>query len=170
MSLSAKRWWPLYYLACKLRNKDIATSAVKDLTAQHTTGSLYKSSVARAVFVNTYPHTYSGQWASCQIRKIEDSVCAGNAGYVFPATVSDPDIDMHHGTAERFPLNLGGGGGGGGKRSRHSRRMRDPQFYVGGERSRHSRRMRDPQFYVPGPFISIFYIARHQAAQIVHSD
>ena len=63
----------------------------------------------------------TGQWASCQIRKIAGCACAGNAGKVFPRgrlqrklLVSDPD--MHHGTCVTHvpwcmsgSLNRGGG-------------------------------------------------------------
>ena len=68
--------------------------------------------------------------------------CARNAGNVFPATagkqsrhasrhVRDARAVMHAGIANsRFPLNSAAGG----KRSRHSRRMRNPRFYVSGKR------------------------------------
>ena len=70
------------------------------------------------------------QWASYQIRKIAGCACAGNAGNVFrhcrlqrKPLVSDPD--MHHGTCvTHVPWCMSG------KRCRHSRRMRNPQFYV----------------------------------------
>ena len=67
--------------------------------------------------------------------------CVGIAGNVFSATagkqsrhasqhVRDVHAVMHAGIANsRFPLI-----GGGEKRSRHSRRMRNPQFYVSGKR------------------------------------
>ena len=80
-------------------------------------------------------------WASCQIRKTVGCACSGNAGSVFAATVSDPD--MHYGTCEmhvpwcmpgllisKFPWSQWRR-----KRSRHSRLMRNPQFYVSGKRS-----------------------------------
>ena len=77
------------------------------------------------------------QWASCQIRKIAGCACAGNARNVFPAPrVSDPD--MHHVT--HVPWCMPGSLNGGflwsrwrGKRPRHSRRMRNLQFYVSGK-------------------------------------
>ena len=68
--------------------------------------------------------------------------CAGNVGNVFPATegkrswhasrhVRDARAVMHAGIANyRFPLKSAVGG----KRSRHSRRMRIPQFYASGKR------------------------------------
>ena len=80
-----------------------------------------------------------GQWASYQIRKIAGCACAGNAG--IPSTrVSDPD--MHHGTcATHVPWCMPGSLNSGvlwsrwrGKRSRHFRRMRNPQFYVSSKR------------------------------------
>ena len=57
-------------------------------------------------------------WASCQIRKIADCACAGNAGNVFPATVGyrsryasrhvrDARAVMHVGIDNtRLPLKL----------------------------------------------------------------
>ena len=80
-------------------------------------------------------------WASYQIRTIVGCACAGNAGNVSPPPrLSDPD--MHHGTcvtrvswcmsgslSSRFHLSRWRG-----KRSRHSRRMRNPQVCVSGRR------------------------------------
>ena len=65
-------------------------------------------------------------WASCQIRKIAGCACAGNAGNVFPATVPwcRPGSLTSGFLWSRWR----------GKRSRHSRRMRKPQFYVSGKR------------------------------------
>ena len=80
-------------------------------------------------------------WASFQIRKIAGCACAGNAGNVFPPPrVSN--TDMHHGTCVThvpwcLPGSLTSGflwSRGRGKRSRHSWRMRNPQFYVYGKR------------------------------------
>ena len=75
-------------------------------------------------------------WASNQIRKIAGCVFPGKVRNAFPATdlkVSDPG--MHHGASRtcrdacrnREPAVSG-------KRSRHSRRMRNPQFCVSGKR------------------------------------
>ena len=68
-------------------------------------------------------------WASYQIRKIAGCACAGNAGNVFPRRrfqrkplVSVPG--MHHGTCVTHIAYLRWRG----KRSRHSRRMRTPNF------------------------------------------
>ena len=67
--------------------------------------------------------------------------CAGNAGTVSPSPqVNDPD--MHHGTCVTHAPWCTPGSllavsfeiGGGWKRSRHSRRMRNLQFYVSGKR------------------------------------
>ena len=78
-----------------------------------------------------------GWRASCQIRKIAGCACAGNAGNVSPPPrFSDPD--MRHGTCVSYvswymPESLTSGFLGirwRGKLSRHSRRMRIPQFYV----------------------------------------
>ena len=74
---------------------------------------------------------------SYQIRKIAGCACAGNAGNVFPI-----DPDMHHGTClTHVPWCMSGSLTSGflwnrlrGKRSRHSRRMRNPQFCVSGKR------------------------------------
>ena len=80
-------------------------------------------------------------WASYQIRKIAGYACPGNAGNVFPPPTSKETAIkrsrhasrhvryaravMHVGLAiPRWRR----------KRSRHSRRMRNPQFYVSGKR------------------------------------
>ena len=82
------------------------------------------------------------QWVSCQIRKIAGCACAGNAGNVSPPPkVSDPD--MHHGTCvTHVPWCTQGSLTNRflwirwrGKRSRHSQRMHNPQFYVSAKRS-----------------------------------
>ena len=81
------------------------------------------------------------QWASYHICKIAGCACAGNAGNVFPATdfkwnrwlpkrhasrhVRHARAMMHVGIANPRCRE---------KRSRHSRRMRNPQFYVSGKR------------------------------------
>ena len=80
-------------------------------------------------------------WASCQIRKIAGAHAPRMPGTFSPSPqVSDPD--MHHGTCVThvpwcMPGSLTSGSfeiGGGGKRSLHSRRMRNLQFYVSGKR------------------------------------
>ena len=50
----------------------------------------------------------SHQWVSCQICKITDSACSGNARNVYPPPlVSDPD--MHHGTCvQNVPCCMSG--------------------------------------------------------------
>ena len=81
------------------------------------------------------------KWASYQICKIVGCACSGNAGNVSPPPrVCDPDI--HHGTCVPWcmPGLLTSGflwGWWLGKRSRHSRRMRNPQSYVSGRRPVH---------------------------------
>ena len=86
-----------------------------------------------------WPHTlFDMVWASYQIRKIGGCACAGNAGNVFSRhrfqrkpLVSDPG--MHQGMCvTHVPWCMPGSltSGGQGKRSRHSRRMRNPQFYI----------------------------------------
>ena len=86
-------------------------------------------------------HLQNGAWASYQIHRIAGCACARNAMNVFRAQrVSDPD--MHHGTCVILVLwCMSGSLTGGflwsrwrGKRFRHSRRMRNPQFYVSGKR------------------------------------
>ena len=76
-------------------------------------------------------------WPSYQIRKIKGCACAGNARNVFPPPrVSDPDV--HHGTCvTHVPWCMPGSliSRWRRKRSRHSRRMRNPQFYVSGKRA-----------------------------------
>ena len=72
--------------------------------------------------------------ASCQIGKI---ACAHALGtFSPPPQVSDPD--MHHGTCRDAcrdrEIAVSSEVGGGGKRSRHSRRMRNLQFYLSGKR------------------------------------
>ena len=81
------------------------------------------------------------QWASCQIRKIAGYACSGNAGNIFPTTtgqrsrhasrnVRGARAVMHDGVANwRW-----WGSRWWGKRSRHSRRMRNPWFYVSAKR------------------------------------
>ena len=84
---------------------------------------------------------YVAPWTPFQIRKIESYACAGNAGNISPPPrVSDPD--MHHGTCvTHVPWCMSGSLTSGflwsrwrGKRSRHSRRMHNPQFYISGKR------------------------------------
>ena len=96
--------------------------------------------VLKAAELNSFPYA---PWASYQIRIIAGCACAGNAGNVFPhcrlqrkPLVSDPD--KHHGTCvTHVPWCMSGSltRGGGENVSRHSRRMRNPQFYVSGKRS-----------------------------------
>ena len=80
-------------------------------------------------------------WASCLIRKSAGCACARNAGTdSLPPRVSD--LDMHHGTCVThvpwcMPESLTSGfhwSGSRAKRSRHSRRMQNTQFYVSGKR------------------------------------
>ena len=81
-------------------------------------------------------------WASYQIRKIASCACAGNAGNVFPRPPRVSDPDMHDGTCvTHVPWCIPGSLTRGflwsrwrGKRSRHSRRMRNPQSYIFGKR------------------------------------
>ena len=86
-------------------------------------------------------HWVSSPLASYQIRIIVGCACAGNAGNVSPPPrASDPD--MHHGTCVTYVLwCMPGWLTSGflwnwwwGKRSRYSRRMRNPQFYLSDKR------------------------------------
>ena len=77
--------------------------------------------------------------ASCQIREIAGCAFAGNAGWAAPRV---SDSDMHQGTCgTHVPWCMPGWRARGflwiwwrGKHSRHSRCMRNPQFYVSGKR------------------------------------
>ena len=82
-------------------------------------------------------------WAYCQIRRNAGCACAGNTGNVFSdpwVSVSDPG--MHHDTCvAHVPWCMPGSLTSGfvwnwwrGKRSRHSWRIHNPQFYVSGQR------------------------------------
>ena len=106
---------------------------------------LYRFMMITCQFLQGLPRSFEqprmSQWASCQIRKIAGCACAGNAGEVFSATdlkeaaswrsrhasrhVRDARVVMHVGIT-----NLQWRG----KRSRHSQRMRNQQFYVSGKR------------------------------------
>ena len=82
-------------------------------------------------------------WASCQMHKLVGCASVRNAGVTFspPPRISDPD--MHHGTCvTHVPWCMLGSLTSGflwsrwwGKRSRHSRWMRNPQFYLSGKRT-----------------------------------
>ena len=86
-------------------------------------------------------HDIRWLWVSCQIRKVAGCACDGNTGNVSPPPrVSVPD--MHHGTCVmHVPWCMQGSLTSSilwsrwrGKRSRHSRRMRNPQIYISGKR------------------------------------
>ena len=80
-------------------------------------------------------------WAPCWIRRIAECACAGNVGNVFRAPrFSDPDMH-HHTCVTRVPWCMPRSLTSGflwspwrGKRPRHSRRMRNTQFYVSDKR------------------------------------
>ena len=123
--------FPLYTRLHQLKDERAVTS----LNSCQDTRHYWRSSCCSCY------HWFLMAWASCQIRKIAGCACAGNAGNVFPPPrVSDPD--MHHGTcATHVPWCMPGSLTSGflwsrwrGKRSRHSRCMRNPQFYVSGKR------------------------------------
>ena len=80
-------------------------------------------------------------WSSCQIGKIAGAHALGMPGTFSPPPISDPD--MHHSTSVThvpwcMPGSLTSGylwsRRRGKKRSRYSRRMRNPQFCVSGKR------------------------------------
>ena len=86
-------------------------------------------------------HQERGPWTSCQIRKIAGAHAPGMPGtFSPPLRVSDPD--MHHATCvTHVPWCMPGSRTSGflwsrrwGKFSRHSRRKRNPRFYVFGKR------------------------------------
>ena len=104
-------------------------------------------------------------WASCQIRKIAGCACSGNTGNVSPPPTSKEiaipacitarawrtfwvrgaRAVMHVGIAiPRWRR----------KRSRHSRRMHNPQFYVSGKRPI-DKNITSFNFYDPCPIISL---------------
>ena len=86
-----------------------------------------------------FRRTRSLPWISYKIRKISDCACAGNAGNVFPAT----DFKGNRGLTIPACITA--------RASRTCRdACRDRQPVMAGKRSRHSRRMRNPQFYVSG--------------------
>ena len=75
-------------------------------------------------------NTMARVWASCMIRKITGCACAGNAGNVFPATpVTHVRWCMPGSLTSGFLWSWWRG-----KRSRHSRRMRNPQCHLSGKR------------------------------------
>ena len=88
-----------------------------------------------------------GPWASYQIRKFVVCTCAGNAGN-FPRNrlkrkplVSDPGV--HHGTCVTHVMIANPRCRG--KRSRHPRRLRNPQSYVSTKRPMWPLHMHHPQ-------------------------
>ena len=96
------------------------------------------------IYSSAKKRTLSPDWASHQKHKITGCPCAENVGNVSPSPrVSDPD--MHYGTCvTRVPWCMPGSLTSSflwsqwqGKRSRHSQRMHNPQFYVSGKRSNH---------------------------------
>ena len=92
-----------------------------------------------ASLARDFPRTIP--WASCQIRKIAGCACAGNAGNDFPATDFKGNRKLATRHASRHVRNARAVIHVGiasprrrGKRSRYSRRMRNPQFYLSGKR------------------------------------
>ena len=87
-------------------------------------------------------HTRPSPWTSYQIRKIARCACSGNAGNVFSrhwlqreSPVSDRQHASRHVRHARAVMHVRiANPRWRGKRSRHSRRMRNPQFYVSGTR------------------------------------
>ena len=76
-------------------------------------------------------------WTACQIRKIQGCACAGNAGNVFPNAdfKGNHDLAIPAGITACAVMHVGNANTQWrGKRSRHSRCMHNPQFYVSGKR------------------------------------
>ena len=74
--------------------------------------------------------------------------------------VSDPD--MHHGTCvTHVPWCMSGSlnRGGGGKRSRHSRRMRNSQFYVSGKRPMAGMRLTRDKWWQATTDLGVSFVA-----------
>ena len=103
--------------------------------------SIWRYAIYYAILTWRQWRCNSYSWASCQIQKLTGCACVGVPGtFSPPPRVSDPD--MHHGTCvTHVPWCMPGSLTSGflwsrwwGKRSRHSRRMRKPQFYVSGKR------------------------------------
>ena len=85
--------------------------------------------------------TNRGVWVSCQIRKIAGCACAGNAGNDFPATDFQGNRELaipatsRHVRHARAVMDVGiASPRPRGERSRHSRRVRNPRFYLSGKR------------------------------------
>ena len=83
----------------------------------------------------------TAQWASYQIREIVGCACSENAGNVFLATGLKGNRQLairyasRHARHERAVMPVGiANPRCRRKRSRHSRRMHNPQFYVSGKR------------------------------------
>ena len=107
------------------------------------------------------PRHHLNAWAFNQIRKIAGCACAGNAGtFSLPPWVND--TDMHDGTCVAhvpwyMPGSLTSGCWWWGKRSRQSRRMRNPQLYVFGKRPFHAIHQ---SWFVPTSFLYLGRLAR----------
>ena len=103
-------------------------------------------------------------WASCQICKSAGCACAENAGNVSPPPPRVSDPDMHHGICVThvswcMPGSLTSGflwSWWRGKRSRYSRCMRNPQFYVCGKRPMffHGVELDASWYYFNGTFLT----------------
>ena len=113
------------------------------LNSLHTTSSyLLNGNVAHGIACcpKCSKHQTVYTLASCQIRKIAGCTCPGNARNVFPPSqVSDPNVH-HVACVTHVPWCMPGSFSGflwsrwREKRSRHSRRLRNPQVYVSGKR------------------------------------
>ena len=99
---------------------------------------LYNNAVLHDVCLDLFEVLFVSPWASYQKRKTAGVYAPGT--FSPPPQVSDPDI--HHGTCvthvpqcmPRSPTSGFLWSRRWGKRSRHSRRMHNPQFYVFGKR------------------------------------
>ena len=123
-----REWWINLWLQNKVIGRCMVSLFLKGFWLRFG----YESVISVVVWdVITLP------WVSYQIRKIAGCACAGNAGHVFPHRrlqwksrhasrhVRHARAVMHVGIA--YPRCRG-------KHSRHSRLMRNPQFYVSGKR------------------------------------
>ena len=100
-------------------------------------------------WINRHNGPWFIAWASCQIRTIASCACAENAGNISPATDFKWNCELaitarasrasRHVRHARAVMHVGiASPQWRGKRSRHSPRMHNPQFYVSGKRPMHT--------------------------------
>ena len=116
-----------------MENTPLSGSRVWCIAKQHVTCCPHTRWISGCLMSDIKRRVGQTAWASYQIRKIAGYACDGNAGNV---------PDMHHGTCvTHVPWCMPGSLTSGfiwslwqGKGSRHSRRMRNLQFYISGKR------------------------------------